>query len=99
MKKFLALSILAVSIGATAVSAEAKTSESSNSSTIIATSASANAAAPQTRWQRQNWRRVRVVNRTRIIRIGFRTYREVVQYRYLPNGRVNTRVISRVRIR
>lgn len=40
----------------------------------------------------------RVVMRTRITRIGPWRYRETVRYTYLPNGRVRTQVISRVRL-
>ena len=55
----------------------------------------------QDRYQRnrQNRRVVRVVTRTRIVRQGFHTFRETIQIRYLPNGRTQTKVISRVRIR
>lgn len=91
MKKLLTLSILSLSILAGASVAEAKTS------------GAAAAAEPQIRVRigqpGRYQRRVRVVNRTRIVRVGFRTYRETIQTRYLPNGRVTTRVISRVRIR
>ena len=52
------------------------------------------------RIRRWNNRRVRrTVTRTRITRIGFRTYRETIRTTYLPNGRTRTQVISRVRIR
>lgn len=99
MKKLIALSVLAISIGSSAaVSAEAKSTDSSKSSAV----STLNAVEPQIRVQlgnRNRYRRVRVVNRTRIVRVGFRRYRETVQYRYLPNGRVTTRVISRVRVR
>lgn len=99
MKKLIALSVLAISIGSAAVSAEAKTSEGLKTSNL---SVATNAVKPQISIQlgnRNRNRRVRVVTRTRIVRSGFRTYRETVQYRYLPNGRVNVRVISRVRVR
>lgn len=36
---------------------------------------------------------------TRIVRRWFRTYRETVRVTHLPNGRVITQVIHRVRIR
>jgi hypothetical protein len=54
-------------------------------------------AAPQRIWQGN--RRVRIVTRTRIVRRGFRTYRETWQYRYFGNGRVTSRLVSRIRIR
>jgi hypothetical protein len=48
-----------------------------------------------------DWRnkRARTVTQTRIVRQGFRTYRETIQIKYLPNGRTQTKVISRTRIR
>lgn len=92
MKKYLALSALLGSMAIFApASAEAKTAEAVSGNITFA-----NAAEQPRRWYN---RRVRVVNRTRIVRRGFRTYREVWQYRYLPNGRVQTRLISRIRIR
>ncbi|HVE57846.1 MAG TPA: hypothetical protein VNB22_13525 [Pyrinomonadaceae bacterium] len=93
MKKFLALTLL---LGASVIfvpSIEAKTNS-------VATLN--NSAVPQIRVQlggRQRNRRVRIVTRTRIVRVGYRTYREVVQYRYFGNGRVTARVLSRTRIR
>ena len=48
--------------------------------------------------QRNN-RGVRIVTRTRIVRQGFRTFRETIQIKYFPNGRTTTKVISRTRIR
>lgn len=36
---------------------------------------------------------------TRIVRRWFRTYRETIRVTHLPNGRVHTQVIRRVRIR
>ena len=49
----------------------------------------------------RNWRnnRVRTVTQTRIVRQGFRTFRETIQIKYFPNGRTTTKVISRTRIR
>lgn len=95
MKKLLTTGILMASAIIFAPSIEAKSAENTN------TTLAANAAAPQVYRQRQriNRRGVRIVNRTRIVRRGFRTYRETIQIRYLPNGRTQTRVISRVRIR
>jgi len=51
------------------------------------------------RWDRRYNRRVRTVVSTRITRVGFRTYRETIRTTYLPNGRVETTVISRTRVR
>lgn len=44
-------------------------------------------------------RRARTVYRTRYVRYRWRTYRETYRITYLPNGRVITRRISRVRVR
>jgi hypothetical protein len=87
MKKFLALSLL---LGSSVMFVPADIN--------AATSIESN-GAPQIYRQRRNWRGVRVVTRTRIFRAGFRTYREVVQYKYFPNGRITSRVLSRTRIR
>jgi hypothetical protein len=99
MKKHLALTaILGSLIIFAPAMAEAKTADS-----VSGTVAFANNVDQRWEQRRRNnrWdnRRVRVVNRTRIVRRGFRTYREIWQYRYLPNGRVQTRLISRTLIR
>ena len=100
MKKLLTLSLLFGSIAIFGMAAEAKAPEN------LRTSVEAN-ALPHDRWQRNriiqnrrwNNRGVRIVNRTQIVRIGRQRFRETIQIRYLPNGRTQTRVISRVRIR
>jgi hypothetical protein len=92
MKKLLTLSMLLASIAFTAFSTEAKTTAANN------------VAAPQIqiqvgqnrRYNRRYNRRVRVVNSVRNVRVGRRIYRETYQTRYQPNGRVTTRLISRV---
>jgi hypothetical protein len=97
MKKFLALSLLLGSAVLFVPSIEAKAATAEKTTSTIELNAS---AAPQ--WQRNrrwNNRRVRIVTRTRIVRTGYRTYREVVQYRYRPNGSVTVRVLSRTRVR
>ena len=48
---------------------------------------------------RYNRRGVKVVTKTRIVRVGRQRYRETYQIKYLPNGRTQTKVLSRVRIR
>ena len=92
MKKFLTLALLLGTSVIFVPSIEAKTS-----STLALNSAT----SPQIniRLGNQRRRRARVVTRTRIVRVGYRTYREVVQYRYRPNGSVTVRVLSRTRIR
>ena len=51
------------------------------------------------RWNNRRNNRVRVVTQTRIVRQGYRTFRETLRITYLPNGRTRTQIISRVRIR
>lgn len=95
MKKFLTLALLLGSIAFVAPSAEAKTAESAGKSVELN-------AAPQDGWRnnrRWNRNRVRTVTTTRIIRIGRQRYRETIQIRYLANGRTQTRILSRIRIR
>ena len=96
MKRVLGIAFALLTLGF-AVPAEAKTTANSNE---IATGA-AN-AAPQwqrnRRWDRYDRRRTRAVTRSRIVRYGRRVYRETYVVRYYPNGRVDTRLISRKRI-
>jgi hypothetical protein len=51
------------------------------------------------RWNNRRNNRVRTVTQTRIVRQGFRTFRETLRITYLPNGRTTMQVINRVRIR
>lgn len=91
MKKILALTLL---LGSSAVFVPAAEKNSTASTELN--------ASPQiyTRTQQRiNRRGARIVRRTRIVRQGFRTYREVIETRYQPNGRVVTRVVSRTRVR
>jgi hypothetical protein len=89
MKKLITLSLLLVTFA------------------FSATFASAQSYYPQNdrNWRnnqrnnRWNNRRVRTVTQTRIVRQGFRTFRETLRITYLPNGRTRTQIISRVRIR
>lgn len=100
MKKLLTLVLSLASVGFVASSAEAKEAGRSNSP---AATMAASAIAPQ--WGnrrgrgRGNNRRVRVVTQTRLVRVRRQVYRETYQVRYLPNGRTQTRLISRVRVR
>ena len=48
------------------------------------------------RWRN---RRGRTVTTTRVVRAGFRTYRETIRTTYMPNGRTRTEVIRRERVR
>lgn len=98
MKKILGLALTLASIGIVAAPARAEAAET-NLSRAEGVRA---AAAPQVRLPgryRRNNRRVRVTTRTRLVRVGRRVYRETYQIRYWPNGRTQTRLISRVRVR
>ena len=96
MKKFLALSILLGSSVLFVPAAEAKVAENNSAVSLEANAAPQVYTRTQRRWNRRG---ARIVTRTRIVRVGYRTYREVVQYRYRPNGSVTVRVLSRTRIR
>jgi len=50
------------------------------------------------RWNNRWNRRARVVTQTRIVQRGRQRFRETYQVVYRPNGRTDTRLISRVRI-
>jgi hypothetical protein len=93
MKKLLTLTLLFASIGFASLSAEAKTDATT---TLNTTTTAAEYSAQPGRWRN---RQPRVTYRTRYVRVRGRLYRETLQYRYLPNGRVNVRVVSRVRVR
>jgi len=106
MKKLLALTLSVATLGFVASSAEAKATETS---LAAATTASTNAVEPQIRiqlggqrnrrWRRGNDHRFRTVTQTRMVRFGRQLFRETYETTYLPNGRVQTRLISRVRVR
>ncbi|MBX7171888.1 MAG: hypothetical protein K1X72_13080 [Pyrinomonadaceae bacterium] len=91
MKKILALTLL---LGASVIfvpSIEAKTNTNSTNNYL---------AEPQIRVRIGSQpRRYRSYLRTRIVRRGYAVYRETYRITYLRNGRVQTRLISRVRIR
>ena len=99
MKKgILGIALALVSMGFVA-SAEAKTSDVSQLNTLAAN------AAPQ--WGRdryddrrydRRYNRRRTVTRARYVRYGRRLYRETYLVTYWPNGRTNTRLISRQRV-
>ena len=50
------------------------------------------------RYRDNRYRDFREVTQTRVVTYGWRTYRETYQVRYLPDGRTETTMISRVRI-
>jgi hypothetical protein len=97
MKRVLGLVLALISMGFIA-SAEAKPANASNENSTVAAS-----SAPQ--WQRDRYRnrrwernRRRSVTRTRLVRYGRRLYRETYLVTYWPNGRTDTRLISRTRV-
>jgi hypothetical protein len=95
MKRLLAFTLGFAAMCVSGISTEAKAANSSISPAIT----HASSGLVQVRRYRRYNRRVRVVTQTRIARVGGRLYRETYQVRYLPNGRTQTRLISRVRIR
>jgi cytochrome c biogenesis factor len=50
------------------------------------------------RYRDRDYRETQNVIQTRIVRDGWRTYRETYQLRYLPDGRVQTILINRERV-
>ena len=96
MKRVLGIAFALLTLGFV-VPTEAKTTANTNEIATVAAN-----AAPQwqrnRRWDRNDRRRTRAVTRSRIVRYGRRVYRETYVVRYYPNGRVDTRLISRTRI-
>ena len=100
MKRVLGIVFALLTLGFV-VPAEAKLAEISHENATVAAS-----SVPQ--WQRDRYgrdrddrwdrRRTRTVTRSRIVRYGRRLYRETYAVRYYPNGRVDTQLISRIRI-
>jgi hypothetical protein len=99
MRRLLGITLALASLGFGGLSSEAKATElSANSASVLAANAS-----PQ--WERDRWGRrvnrrrvVRTRTQSRVVRVGRRLYRETYLVSYLPNGRTNTRLVSRVRI-
>lgn len=97
MKRLLGITLALLSIGFV-VPAAAEAAEVSNQNSTVAVAAN---SAPQ--WQRnrngRRWgNRRRSVTRTRLVRLGRRLYRETYVVTYWPNGRTDTRLISRTRV-
>lgn len=100
MKKFLSVSFFVAAFALTATFASAQTGRYSNDRDRY----NNNQRYDQrdNRRNNRNWnnrRAPRVVTQTRIVRSGRTTFRETIRVTYLPNGRTQTRVINRVRIR
>lgn len=97
MKKLFATTLLLLTLGF------AGWSETQAAASAKGVPHTANAVPQEWRYRQRDrdWRnrgRVRVVRTTRIVRRGFRTYRETYLVRYLPNGRTQTTLIGRERI-
>jgi hypothetical protein len=102
MKKLLGIALAIATLGI-GVSAEAKASDVSHENSTVAASSAA-------QWQRDRYGRRydrryenrryngRSVTRSRLVRYGRRLYRETYLVTYWPNGRTNTRLISRTRV-
>ena len=97
MKKILGIALAIATLGI-GVSAEAKASDVSQQNSTVA-------ASPAPQWQRDRYgrryernNRRRSVTRSRLVRYGRRLYRETYLVTYWPNGRTNTRLISRTRV-
>ena len=107
MKRLLGLALALASFVFVASPAEAKAAGSAVSAGVTVS-----ANAPQSQWGQRGRRRgwgnrrwnhrgggVRVTTETRLVRFGRRLFRETYQVRILPNGRTQTTLISRVRVR
>lgn len=94
MKKFITLSFLIASFALSATFASAQSYNRQNGRYQPNREADRRVENIQ-----RNRRGVRVVTQTRIVRQGFRTFRETIRIKYFPNGKVTTKVISRTRIR
>jgi len=95
MKRVLGIAFALLTLGSV-VPAEAKAAETSQENATFSGS-----SAPQ--WQRDRYRRydrrrARTVRRSRIVRYGRRAYRETYAVTYYANGRIDTRLINRMRI-
>jgi hypothetical protein len=98
MKRVLGITLALLSMGFV-VSAEAQPADVSHQNSTVAAS-----SAPQWQYDRygrrydRRYNRRRSVTRSRVVRYGRRLYRETYLVTYWPNGRTNTRLISRTRI-
>jgi hypothetical protein len=102
MKKVLGIALAIATLGM-GVSAEAKASDVSQANSTVAASSAAQWQRDRygRRYDRRNDRRYgrqRSVTQSRLVRYGRRLYRETYLVTYWPNGRTNTRLISRTRV-
>ena len=101
-KRLLGIALAVASMGFVA-SAEAKTADVSQQNSTLAVNSSPQWERDRygdrygRRYDRRNNRR-RTVTRSRYVRYGRRLYRETYLVTYWPNGRTDTRLISRQRV-
>ena len=98
MKRVLGITLAILSLGLVVPAAEAAEVSNQNSTVTVA-------ASPAPQWQRDRYGRRydrrynrRSVTRSRYVRYGRRLYRETYVVTYWPNGRTDTRLISRTRV-
>lgn len=97
MKKIFAITLMLLSMGFVGWG-ESQAASAANGVTNATNAVPQEWRYPQRdrRWRNRN--RVRVVRTSRIVRYGYRTYRETYLVRYLPNGRTQTTLLNRERI-
>jgi hypothetical protein len=96
MKKLLVLTLTLASFGLFGLGSE-NTEAKASTLTNAVPQVQIRVGSQQNRWRRNN-RRVRRYTQTRIVRRGYRTYRETYVITQFWNGRTDTRLISRQRI-
>jgi hypothetical protein len=99
MKKVLGIALAIATLGI-GVSAEAKATDVSQQHSTVAASSAAQWQRDRygRRYERRGENRRRSVTRSRLVRYGRRLYRETYLVTYWPNGRTDTRLISRTRV-
>ncbi len=101
MKKFITLSLLLTSIAFSATFASAQTynPQQNRNDQNQRDNRRDDRRDTQRNDRNDNWRGERTVTQTRIVRKGKKVYRETIQIKYKRNGKTETKVINRVRIR
>lgn len=104
MKKLLALTLTLASLGFMGIAGttEAKANAVTSGTPQVRIQIGQRRRRDRDRYDRNRYdnryREIREERQTRIVRSGWHTYRETFVIRYLPNGRTETRVVSRDRI-
>ena len=96
MKKLLVLTLTLASFGFFGLGSQSSEA-TANSVTSATPQVQIQLGSQRNRWRRYN-RPVRRVRQTRIVRHGYRTYRETYLITYYSNGRSTTTLIDRDRI-